>query len=276
MTDFTQKIYDDLLLKLVDLDRIEHHENLADPRLSLICVSIEEIRKKLKLYQFSTDDDEINYFKSVLPFTLSLLIYYTDKIEWDRMLLQNSTDAIQEYYERTFDKINNFRTENKEFFDYCRNGKTHMDRFYFLRSSPMNMETIHQIESLRDSSCPTVHCVMVATFLAHLKQEQEMYLAVTSKKNETTLSEKEKSCLTWTGKIVDLIELGTALHEAGAFNNGKVSRKEMFECFERVFCVKLGNTYRQFQDIRLRKTGTTNYLDLLTQKLRKKIDEMDD
>jgi hypothetical protein len=117
---------------------------------------------------------------------------------------------------------------------------------------------------------------MVATFLAHLKQEQEMYMVITDRKNEAPALEKENGFLKWTGKIVDLIELGTALHEAKAFNDGNVSRKEMFEFFERVFKVKLGNTSRQFQDIRLRKTGNTNYLDLLTQKLQKKIDDMDD
>jgi hypothetical protein len=276
MKDFTQKLYNELLLKLADLDRSDYRENLADPRLSLICSSIDLIRKKLKLYLFSNDDDEIYYFKSVLPQTLSLLIYYADKIEWDRILLQNSTVAIQEFFERTFNKIKNFRSENKEFFDYCRSGKSHMDSFYFLRNSPMNIETIHQIESVRDPSCPTIHCVLVATFLAHLKQEQEMYIAVTNRKTESTSIENGKSSLKWTGKIVDLIELGIALHEAEAFNNGKVSRKEMFEFFEKAFGVELGNTSRQFQDIRLRKTGNTNYLDLLTQKLRKKIDDMDD
>ena len=276
MINFTQKLYDELLSKLTELDKSDYHENLADPRLSLLCASIDQVRKKLKSYQFSAEEDEIHYFKSILPLMLALLIYYTDKIEWDRVLMQNSTETIREFYERTFSKIKNFRTENKEFFDYCRNGKTHLDRFYFLRSSPMNMETIHQIESLRDPSCPTIHCVIVATFLAHLKQEQEMYTALTVRKNDTAVSDKEKSPLKWTGKVIDLIELGTALHEAKAFNDGNVSRKEMFEFFERIFNVKLGNTSRQFQDIRLRKTGNTNYLDMLTQKLRKKIDDMDD
>ena len=49
MKDYTQKLHDELLVKLADLDRRDHRENLADPRLSLICQSIEQIRKKLKI-----------------------------------------------------------------------------------------------------------------------------------------------------------------------------------------------------------------------------------
>jgi hypothetical protein len=276
MLDFTQKLYDELLLKLADLDQKDYRENLADPRLSQICTSIDLIRNKLKSYQFTAENDEIHYFKSVLPPVLSLLIYYTDKIEWDRILQQNSTDAIQEFYERTFTNIKNFRRDNKEFFDYCRNGKTMMDKFYFLRNSPMNMETIHQIESLRDPSCPTVHCVIVATFLAQLKQEQNMYMAMTMRKNGSSSSEKESKGLKWTGKIIDLIELGSALHENKAFDNGNVSQREMFEYLGKVFQVDTGNIYRQFQDLRIRKTGYTKYLDLIAQQLRKRIDDMDD
>jgi hypothetical protein len=276
MMDFTKKLHEDLLSKLTELDRSDICENLADPRLSLICQSIEQIRKKLKNHKFPNEMDEIHYFKSVLPCTLSLMIYYTDKIEWNRILRRDSTEIIREFYERAFKKINNFRKENKIFYEYCRNGKTHLDSIYFLRNSPMNMETIDQMESLRDPSCPTIHCAMVATFLAHMKQEEEMYMAMTIRKNGASLNANENKTLQWTGKIIDLIELGSALHENKAFNKGNVSQKEMFEYLAKVFRVDVGNIYRQFQDLRMRKTGYTKYLDLLAQQLRKRIDDMDD
>ena len=58
---------------------------------------------------------------------------------------------------------------------------------------------------------------------------------MTIRKNGTSPHENENKSLQWTGKIIDLIELGSALHENKAFNNGNVSQKEMFEYLAKVF-----------------------------------------
>ena len=85
MIIFTQKSHEELISKLEELDRNYSPQSLEDQRLDLIITALEKIKKKLKSHQFASEKDEIHYFKSVLPETLSLHIYYTHVMEWDRM-----------------------------------------------------------------------------------------------------------------------------------------------------------------------------------------------
>jgi hypothetical protein len=276
MTDFTQQLHDELLLTLEDLDLNYDPAIMVDERLKLIVTFIDQIKQKLKRYQFASEEDEIHFFKSVLPLTLSLHIYYCDKIELDRIEQRGSPKSRYEFYDQLFTKTETFRKNNKEFFEYCRDGKTGLDRFYFLRRSPKNIERPYQLVSIIDPDSPPFHCGMVAAFLAHMKLEQEMHLIITGKKNEAIPLKPSESGLKWTDKQISLIEIGYALKEQGSFNDGEADLTEIFDCFEKVFDVDLGNTSRLFQDILSRKTGYTNFLDLLIRKLRKRIDDIED
>jgi hypothetical protein len=75
------------------------------------------------------------------------------------------------------------------------------------------------------------------------------------------------SHLSWTGSKTDLIELIYALQGSGVFNQSSADVKQIANYFENVFNVNLGNYYRVFQEIKLRKGGQTNFLDSLRKKL---------
>ena len=60
MTEFAQQLYDELLSKLED----------SDQRLSLIGEAIDQIKLKLKTYQFANEEEEIEFFKNMLPLFL--------------------------------------------------------------------------------------------------------------------------------------------------------------------------------------------------------------
>ncbi|HEY2649480.1 MAG TPA: RteC domain-containing protein, partial [Puia sp.] len=78
----------------------------------------------------------------------------------------------------------------------------------------------------------------------------------------------------WTGKQIDLIELGYALKETGSLNEGNASLKEIFEYLSEVFEVEPGNTSRLFQDIITRKTSQTAFIDLMKEKILKRIEDV--
>ena len=80
------------------------------------------------------------------------------------------------------------------------------------------------------------------------------------------LSHHERLPLLWTTGKTDLIELIYSLHAEGAFNNGRITIKEIVAYFEEAFAVKLGNTSVTFQEI-LRRKEYTNFLDRLKNKL---------
>jgi len=272
MKVFTEKLHNELLSKLNELDKNYDPQNLTDPRLNLIAIAIDKIKVKLKTWQFKSTEDEIHFFKTVLPKTLSLYIYYSDKIEWDRINLQGSLECRYKLSDRLFLQAENFREEHKVIYEYNRDERTDLDKLYFLRNSPLNREPGYQLIQIMDPSSPPFQCRLLAMNIAYSRIENELKMIIAEEKG-TQPMKKSGKCI-WTGKQIDLIELGSGLYESGSFNNGNASRKDIFDYFEEVFDVDLGNTSSLFQDIVQRKTGTTKFLDQMKEKLLKRIDEL--
>jgi transposase len=79
----------------------------------------------------------------------------------------------------------------------------------------------------------------------------------------------------WTGHNVEAIELIYALHSAKVLNYGNIEIKEIVKLFEKMFNIKLDNSYRTFKDIQGRKTIKTKFLDNLKQALLKRLEDLD-
>jgi hypothetical protein len=275
MLVFTQKLHNELISQLEEMDRNYSPQNLEDQRLDLIITTIEKIKLKLKLFEFASEKDEIYYFKSILPETLSLHIYYTDVMEWDRIVKQGSEKARFDFYDSIFTKAENFRNGQKEFYEYCRDGKSDLDRLYFLRSSPMNREKIYQPGSITDPASPTIYCGIKAKFLAYYRLEHELHLSISDNQQIKTSVKMNDHKLTWTISKISLVEIIYALKEVKAFNHGKADLKTITEYFERIFNIHIGNIYRSFQEIMSRKTGYTVFIDMLKDWYLKKIDDIE-
>lgn len=89
------------------------------------------------------------------------------------------------------------------------------------------------------------------------------------------LRQENKSKITWTGSKVGLVELIYALHTEGVFNEGKARLTNIARFFENCFGIELGNTRRQFIEIRGRKSAPTRFLDSLAGKLMLRMVEED-
>ena len=73
-----------------------------------------------------------------------------------------------------------------------------------------------------------------------------------------------------------LRELLYALQSAGLFNNSKIDRKQLANQLEHFFNIDLGNYYRVFQEMRIRKINRTTFLDQLKDRLIQRMDEADE
>ena len=81
------------------------------------------------------------------------------------------------------------------------------------------------------------------------------------------------SKLLWTESKIALSELIYAIHSTGAINKGATDINELVKVFEELFHIELGNPYRAFVEMRLRKKDRTRFIDLLRNRL---LDRMDD
>jgi hypothetical protein len=274
MKAYTEKLYRILLSELDKLNEQYDPQNLSDGRLGLIIATIDQIQEKLKTRQFKNEADEVYFFKFVFPPVLALFIYYSDKIEWDRIIRQGSPECRYKFIDRIYSQAETFRKENSVFCNYSRDGKKELDHLYFFRNSPVNREIKYEIGRIIDPSSPPLHCILLATLIAYSKMEHEVGVYI-RETNETIPRVKTgKSKLRWTGKQIDLIELGYGLKETGSLNDGNASLKEIFEFLSDVFEIELGNTSRLFQDIMTRKTGQTVFIDLMKAKLLQRIEDV--
>lgn len=277
MLEFAQKLHDELLLKLDGLN--ENHDIKTfspDQRLSLILASIDRLKEKLKAYQFSRENEEIYFFKELLPLFLSLHFYYREKFDLESIELLGTPQLRNGYFDRLFIRIEDFFKENGEFLKYYRSGKTNMDKYYFLRNSSFQQEHMDLITSLIDPSYCTVYSIKVANILAYSKLDRDIRNIFLGEKDEGLPLTNKKTKLEWTDTKAGLVELIYSLKAKGAFNNGKASLKSITEYFENIFSIHPDNTSRSFQEILSRKTGYTKYIDKLRDNQNARIDEIED
>jgi RteC protein len=276
MKAFTEKMHNELLLKLEDLDRNYDPKNLTDPRLNLITVVIDKIKEKLKNYHFENEEDEIYYFKKVLPQTMALYIYYSDKIEWDRINRQGSPECSYKFTDRIYLQAENFRKEYKGIYEYNRDEKSHLDKIYFLRKSPINSECKYRPGQIIDPSSPPVHCELLAMNIAYSRLEHEMKMSLKENMDKVSPNSSNEDGLPWTGSKASATELLYGLRRSGLIDNGNASLNKMKKWFEKSFSIDLGNITKVFQDIQSRKMNNNSVFDKLKEAYKKTIDEIDE
>ena len=139
----------------------------------------------------------------------------------------------------------------------------------------MNRERVYQPGSITDPASPTIHCGILAKFLAYFRLEHELHLSISDNRPIKTSANVHDQKLTWTLSKISLVEIIYALKEVNAFNDGKADIKTITEYFERIFNINIGNVSRSFQEIMTRKMGYTVFIDMLKEWLLKKIDDIE-
>jgi hypothetical protein len=273
MLNDAENLYADLTGELERQDKKQDLKNFSpDERPGLIVTAIFQLKQKLKNYHFEKEEEEIRFFKSVLPKILSLYFYYEEKFELESIELFGTTKSKAEYVEKEFLKIEGFFREQSEFFRYYRSGRTTHDRDYFLRSSPWNETNLDLMAPLIDLSFCTVYSVKIAIILAYTRVEQYLVEKLSVKIDHPAALENK---LEWTDSKRDLVEMIYAFKEQGTFNNGTADLKQITSYFETVFSISLNNVSSMFQEILSRKTGYSNYIDKLREKFLKRIDDIE-
>ena len=175
MIDFTKKLHEELLQKLDALNDLNDSKKMApDPRLPLILETIDQIKQKLKRYNFDSEEDEIYFFKNLLPEFLSLFIYYSEKAAITCSELIGTDKSKNEFLDQLFEKMDYFFKVNTDFFNYYRFGKTKFDNYYFLRSISSYYDHLDLPAFMMDESFCTIYSWKVATINAYASLEKEI------------------------------------------------------------------------------------------------------
>lgn len=280
MNESIQKLLIDVedQLKFIDL---EQDDPIKCAQLSIdVCLKAANKLKNIILkHKFKTQGEEIKFFKETKPKFLAPLVYHLKvyKIESRK---PNGGDKIRKkYLLNELDKLKHYFDSNLDFYRYYRTQSNYLDHKYFLRGKYDIRLTVDSFFFEADERFCTSHDFKVAKILAH--DRLQVYL----EEELSNLDRKETSMITqdapkvklyWTESKTALIELIYALHSQSAIDNGKADIKDIAASFEHLFGIELGDYYRTFLEIRIRKTGRTKFIDSLKQSLSKRMDEADD
>lgn len=228
--------------------------------LNVVRDAIQELKSFVNTYHFTDEREEIRFFREIKPGFISEYFYYKklfalrlfDSFRDDKARLAN--------YQIELKKLEQHAARNRDFYQYCLTASTDLDRQYFLRGR-------RDLDALdRDEKFSTGFDTRLARMLAN-----DLIRKFIHRKLQESVHGQLTFELTWTESKTALIELVYALHAAQVFNNGTADIRPIAATFETCFNISLGNYYRIFQDVRLRKGNATSFLDQLRKALQNHI-----
>jgi hypothetical protein len=279
--DFTELLYKKMTKKLKDIALEE--SNLLhryQKCIQVILPVIEELKQFIIGYTFQSIEEEITFFKYVKPKFFSQLIFYVRIFNIKSHCLGIDKAAQEKYIHKELQRLRYYLLQNQFFLCYYLTGATYLDNKYFVRGSyDLHLFTDDFIFNT-DAQFSTSHDYYVARIVATKRLQKKLKFILSRLENPPLTSHQPplpwKTRFTWTHSKTALIELMYALQSAGVFNNSTADIKQIASCFEWIFNVDLKNYYRTFLEIRSRKANRTAFLDLLKERLIKRMDEADE
>ena len=265
-------------LNFIDLE-IDNQIKKCENAIDIILKSIINVKKIVAKNNFKTETEEILFFKELKPLFTSKLIYYNMIYKIEMKKPNGGNRILKKYYNNELLKLKAFFDNELEFYQYYRSGSTYLDYKYFLRGKFDIKMALDSYYFETDKIFSTSHDFKVAKILANdliqLYLENQLIM-IDNKDNSEKTFRKPNINLTWTSSKVALTELLYALHAEGVFNNGNTEIKDIGTYLEYAFNIELGDYYRTFLELRMRKTSRTKFLSSLTDGLIKKMDEADE
>ena len=267
LEEFSKNLYEEMEVMTKDKDNCTF-ENARDISLQMLKL-VTKLRDFMACYRFESKDEEIGFFRNVKPGFFSTLIFYRKIFEIQSATPVGMLPDLITYYLNELNNIKDYINSNKEFLSYYRSNSNVLDEIYFVRKEPdlwLSLQAEYE-----QNSFTTIYDQKLAKLLAY---EQVSSFIIEEINNQQ--AGKKENDVTWTGSKAALIELLYAIQTSGSCNNGSIDVRQLASHFENLFNVKLGNFYRTFQEIRIRKMSRTTFLDQMKESLIKRMDNSDE
>lgn len=257
MRSFVSTLEKEIEKKLRNLE----HSNLNVLKKSLeaslvLGDAFQRLREFVAGYIFSTEAEEIEFFKVIKPRLYHRLIYYRKvyNIEMNRPV---GVESQHVYLRDEIKAINRYNNKHSDFVRYYRSGMTHLDSLYYLRNRNDTALYLESFHYERDPKFSTNADFKVAKLLAnellsaYLKGELEALEYVKTASDDSLPAVQ----LTWQDSKTDLTELIYLLDSKRSFGNVPLSQLAAY--IAKVFNIQLDtNLSRTFCDMKLRNNPT--------------------
>ncbi len=252
------------------LDEIEYSSlamKLAEDYLA-------EIEDELKLYNFSSKEDEITYFKIYFPKIFKIYYFHQsiNMIEKEKYIKCFTQSEEIVFYSKCIQRINNIFSNELVLLDESNALSNKKKKRLFLRK--------HYRWRRKNLNCAlnenyTTNSISIAIGKRESIPAVIQYIENKIKKlNQSMLNTNNPNYnikLRWTSSKVLLMELIYALYLSKSINNGKIELQELVNFFEEIFDIDLHNHNNMIQNIKARKSNKTKFIDMLRDQLNAKL-----
>ncbi len=279
MEKFIRSLYADMDAELqkVTFDAANNLQK-AEGAYYVIEASLQKLKDFILGYEFKNEEEEIRFFKEIKPGLLKELIYFIEVYHIESNKPVGERKALRHYFNSELVRVRLVFERNQFLYNYYRTGRTNYDRAFFTRNSDEKvlspgyaLDTDYRFSSVNSSNlAQLIAFEQLSTFLQQQLEQLENPLP------PQAVAEGKRYRNVWTESKAALIELAYAIHARGAVNNGKGDVKQIIEDLQEFFNVQLGNFYRVYQGMRIRKKNRTSFLDNLKDSLERRMDEADE
>jgi len=247
----------------------------AEKGLQLCRDALLTMRARVIKKGFKTLQEECAFFKTIKPEVVGHLIFYINIIQIALHRPMVSGKEKHCFYIDYISTLGNYFMEHREIYKYHIAKGTHLDMEYFTRNSNATAWYSDSLTSLIDGQFSTPKDMVIAQIIGNTRTINYLRRRVSRNKKRTVSGGAKGPILKWTGNKVDLVELVYALQASNMINNGNIGIKELAKHIEELFSVQLGDYYRTFLEIRMRKSNQTKLLDFLKTCLQNRVIDAD-
>jgi len=224
---------------------------------------------------FSSDAEEVFFFKHVKPKFYSWKILMVEQFNIVSNIPVDTEESIREYYLRELDFVRRYFEQNQFLYQYYIKDESALDEEYFLRRNRQKIIPSVHVDAFETKGDYTFAkfraCDQLRDFLL-----TRIRLIYTNPESSIMQILSKNSQLKWTDEKIKLVELAYGVYFMGSLNNGKADISQIVDLLERTLNVDLGVAYRKFIDISRRKNkGFTVYLDGMREAIHEHISSKD-
>jgi hypothetical protein len=233
---------------------------------------LSSIKAEVSQEGFNTEQEEIDFFKSIKPQVLGKLIYYNKIFRIETTCPVDNGKMYYNYFESQFKTLKAEYTEsicNEDFYRYYRAGRTDRDHSYF------RLGQINYHEGLKSGVFEID--VNFSTYydnkIAHIIGNELLYTYLLNKidleenQNMILRSGDTSKDISWTNSQTALIELIYALYASNSISHGNLGIRKMALIFQVLFRIPLHDVHHAFHRMKTRSGSRTIFLDQLKQAL---------
>ena len=270
---FWEELYASMSVKLAETDEGEI-TGIDSLKMAIKTTKsvLNDLRSYISNFDFPNNKSEIEFFKIVKPKFLSKLIYYRKVLNFEFSKPASSSTQLSTFYENELNSLKFFHEMHEDFYKYYKNGDTFWDEYFFMRSADRTYGLlqfyVHEVDPLFSTGFDQ----LVSEILANEEVSTYLHRCIDHCNTDYAAPLAKKSQLTWTASKAGIGELIYALYASGVFNNTQADIKKISDHFSVTFNIDIGNIYKIFEEIRLRKKSRTSFIDNLKQNLISKMD----